>query len=104
MLPLRPLAPGTPRRAVLEQELTDLHDWYARLADAVAGTGAAPETRLTSWAEETAAGEQLLKGAGEDDEPLRTTLAIAWTRQHLLMLARLEQPLAQAASALVARR
>lgn len=102
MLPLRPLEAGDPLRAELERELADLGDWYRRLGDAIAGTADAPPApRAVSLAADAAAGEPLLTRVGDaGGDRRRATLAIAWTRQHLLMLARLEQPLAQAAEAL----
>lgn len=105
LLPLGPLdaaaAPAlTERRLLLERELQELRAWLLALADAIARTAAppAPQAGADTVGEDTAAGVRLLRSA--DGAPLAATATLAWSREHLVALRRLEPHLAEAAGRL----
>lgn len=103
LLPLDPrdTAEGTlaERRLLLERELRELLAWLDALAEAIARKSDPPAPQAGADApDDTAAGVRLLRS--EDDAPLAATATLAWSREHLVALRRLEPHLAEAAGRL----
>jgi uncharacterized membrane protein YccC len=83
-------------RALLERELEELRRWLDELAAAIASGAAPPALQQPAAGAEDAA--RLLRP--HHGAPLAATATIAWAREHIVMLRRLEPPLAEAAAAL----